>query len=318
MDDELQEDYALNPWLVATNYIVGSFSITMSLVTMFFIFAILTTRKFTFNLYLVFILVPDSITNAIEGIRSIYEAVQGSIPDGLCYARNYMILFYYYSNLTVNAFIAKEVYSLVLNSYRRRRTKPPSTKTVLLQVAISYSYSAFIGSYFILPVRWSPLTVTNDSVCGAIFGSEWISGITGIAISMITSLPIILYVFWCGYQVWKRKLLPLKGRTRALGMYFVRIVVIFLVFYIPMLCIAIAKNATPLQDRDSIQYFILLKIFSLIIPFQNIVTIKFLMQKDDISETVRGYLSKISVIFATSNADHSEWLMDDTYDATIT
>jgi len=323
MNDDFEEDddNALNSWLVATNLIVGSFSIVMSLVALFFVFAITilatTTRQSTFNLYIIFILIPDSITNAVEGIRSIYEAavLDGSIPDGLCYARNYVILFYYYSNLTVNAFIAKEVYSLVLNSYRLRRTNPPALRTVLLQVAISYSYAGLIGAYFVAPVPWSPLTVTNDSVCGTVYGSKYITGITGIIICIVTSLPMIIYVFWCGYQVWKRKLLPLKGRTRALGMYFVRIVVTFLVFYIPMLGLAMAKTATPLEDHDSIQYFVLLKIFSLIIPFQNIVTIKFLMQKDDISETIRGYLSKLSVVFASTDVNQdNEWLMEDTYE----
>ena len=95
-----------------------------------------------------------------------------------------------------------------------------------------------------------------------------------------------------------------------------RIVTIFIAFYIPMLCIAIAKNATPQQEHDSTRYFVLLSIFSLIIPFQNIVTLNFLMQKDDISETIRGCLLETCVAFSNNNTNHSEWLMDDAYDRT--
>ena len=125
---------------------------------------------------------------------------------------------------------------------------------------------------------------------------------------------MLVYVLWRGYQIWHQRLLPLKGKTRALGLYFCRIVVTFIAFYAPMLVIALAKNATPREDQTSTRYFVLLSFFSLIIPVQNIVTIHFLMQKDDISSAIRGCLSKISVVFATT-MNTSEWGMDDTYES---
>ena len=317
-DGNNSTDYA--GWEIAITSIVGIFASTMSIVAMFFIFAIFKdTRKFTFNLYVVFILVPDCLMNLVEGVRCFYElSNSGSIPSELCYVRNFMVLFYYYSNLTVNAFIAKEVYSLVWNSYRRvRRIRPPTNKTVWIQVTISYSVGVLMAIWYIAPVSWSPITVTLTPYCRTSFGSEegYFNATYGLVVAMATSLPMIAYVFWRGFQIWYKNILPLKGRTRALGLYFIRIVVTFFAFYVPMLCIAMVKNYVPIDQET--RYFVLNSIFSIVIASQNIVTIKFLMQKDDISKAVHGYLSRIfsSNIFRASQvAEQSEWFMEDAYE----
>merc|ERR1712232_1310556 len=109
------------------------------MVGILFMVAIVKARKFTFNLYIIFAILPDSLCNGILGVSLFYEAFHdGAMPGFLCSWMCFHLLFYYLSNLYVNAVIAKEVYTLVVNSYQRKRTVPPSMRTVICQVGIVY------------------------------------------------------------------------------------------------------------------------------------------------------------------------------------
>jgi hypothetical protein len=141
---------------------------------------------------------------------------------------------------------------------------------------------------------------------------------------MVFTMPPLLYVFAIGYKVKKRKILPLKGHTRVLALYFMRIIVIFVTFYIPMLVLANAVNFISPGPNDPIKanYFVTLQVFRLLFPIQNIVTFKLLLEKKDISDALYDYTAQISSFFFVKPSDRdftdptneiSEWEVDDIY-----
>jgi len=306
-------------WFDAFNSAVGVFSLLMSLVGIFIMTAIFKTRNFTFNLYVIFAILPDAICNGMIGVSNLYEAIYGIMPQFLCSWSIFQVIFYYHSNLYVNAVIAKEIYHLALNSYKRRRTKQPSIRRVITQMGLIYVLTGLLCFWYAAPISWSIITIRNEPCCLTDFKHSW-----GPIVVMVFTMPPLLYVFAIGYKVKKEKLLPVEGRTRVIALYFMRIIVIFMTFYIPMLVLANAVSFISPGPNDPIKayYTVTLQIFRLLFPIQNIVTFKLLLEKKDISDALYDYTAKISSFFFGKPSDRdftdptdetSEWFLDDTY-----
>jgi hypothetical protein len=132
-------------------------------------------------------------------------------------------------------------------------------------------------------------------------------------------------VFWVGYKVKTGKLLPLNGRTRALALFFSRIVGTFLAFYAPIFILSMIKLF--IEDMGTTKYFVLYSIISLLAPCQNLVSIRLLLGKEDIAKAVLNQLSSIyqpirdSIVpFSLSrpgapddDGHVSQWFMEDVY-----
>jgi len=306
-------------WLDALNYVVGVFSLLMCLVGIFFMTAVMKTRKFTFNLYVIFAILPDALCNGIIGVNSFYEAY-GISPQLLCTWMNFQMIFYYYSNLYINAVIAKEIYHFTLSSYKRRRTKQPSARRVITQMGIIFVLTGLLSFWYIAaPISWSLMTAENEPCCSSKFKHPWVS-----IVVMVFAMPPMLYVFAIGYKVKKEKILPLKGHTRCLALYFMRIIVIFLTFYIPIVVFALAVNFISPGPNDPIKvnYFVTLQVLRLLFPIQNIVTFKLLLEKKDISDALYDCAAKISSFITVEPSDRdltdptdesNEWYEDDIY-----
>ena len=104
-------------WRIAISFSAAALCLIMSAISIFVIVTIVRNpdiRSFTFHIYVVFILAPDAFLNAVDGTQSIYRGIYDGVgPTGLCFARNFFLIFYYYSNICVNACVANEVYFLI-------------------------------------------------------------------------------------------------------------------------------------------------------------------------------------------------------------
>ena len=211
-----------------------------------------TNGNNSFNLYLFFIILPDILYNCITGIAQFYEGIHdGKYPPNfpLCEMRMGFSFFYYFTNLYLNAVLAYEIYTIVVNSYRRRHTNPPSIRKVYTQVGLVYLFTTLLSLWFIINVPWSPFGFENMTYCITKSGSptadkQLFSESMGSLIAICIVLPPFIYVFYVGFKVWYNALLPIKGRTRAISLYFFRIVLVFICFYIPNLAIAAVLSRT--------------------------------------------------------------------------
>ena len=331
--DDLLSNNFYPSWRNSLSFSLAALTLTMFCVVLYEISTVIKARAFTFNLYIIFLLVPDCLFNFIEGWRCIGEGLNdGRIPWSLCYARNFMIIFYYYSNVFMNALIACKVYKLVVDAYHCKRTKLPTARRVALEACSVYLFAALVAGWFVMPLDWGVVKTTSDPYYVSSFGTPVFNQYLGICISVAISLPPFFCVFGVTYKVHKQKLLPLQGSTRALALYFMRIIVVFIAFYFPMLTLAMIVLLYPSDGTDSNAYFWLQTTLTMINPIQNMVTLKFLLQKDDIRDVFFGHFSAFSSLLRlsrfseikTTNDQHVEpnaplspksiWKESDTYE----
>ena len=212
----------------ALTILAGCLSAVIALMALYVLLAIGRSTKgfsLTFNVYLFCILLPDASLNFATGVALFWEGLhQGLVPREVCVARNGLSFFYYYANLFLNAVVAREIYILVLKSYQRKRSQPPSIRKVFLQVLGVYSFSLGFTIWYLMDINASPFSITNYNRCDTILGSPpqygdeavfnaWTASLVGAGVLT----PPIIYVFTIAYILWKRKMLPIHGRTRAIA-----------------------------------------------------------------------------------------------------
>ena len=161
---------------------------------------------------------------------------------------------------------------------------------------------------------WSLLTVENDPYCIAPLGSDLITTQAAMVIYVAVILPPVIYCCWIHKHVVQGKLLPTKGRSRALAMYYVRIVFLFLFFYTPMTAVVTWYNAV--ENRNSALFFLLSSAFTLMNPLQNLCSVAIFSQKDDIQKALWKLFSWAKQ--EPTNLGSSQWGMEDTYDQSRT
>ena len=253
------------------------------------------TRMKAYNIYLIFLILPDAQLNLIWCVARIYESLNmGEYTNHprLCLARNGSSYFYYFGNLWLNAIVGYEIYNMVLNSHRRKKTPPPTVKKVLIQIGSVFVVIGLVTAWSISDgITWSPYTTTNTLYCHTNVGSPVFTKWVATTILFLLVLPPIIYVTFVYYRIYKYNLLPKSGRTKAISMYFLRILIVFFAFYLPNSTLAIAYmniiDDDPSESEKKLrQQFWLLWIFSACIPFQCIITIYLASTKDDIHRAV--------------------------------
>ena len=257
-------------------------------------------RNNSFNMYLFFIILPDALLNGTNGVDQIYEALtNGKHPHNifpLCEIDIGFNFFYYFTNVYMNAILAHEIYKLVIKSNQRKRANPPTTLRVLKQVFAVYLFTTLLSIWYMLDVPWSPFGFQNMTYCITKAGSPTSSQdekqifsktATSFMSYGLVLLPF-LYVFCIGFVVWNRKLLPFRGRTRAISLYFFRIIVVFICLYIPNLVIAgiIANRSSSTINVYDNERFWIYNITKILMPLQCIITIKSALVKDDVNKAV--------------------------------
>jgi hypothetical protein len=139
-------------------------------------------------------------------------------------------------------------------------------------------------------------------------------------VSLGVDFPPFVYVFWVAYAIRKQKLLPRKGRTRALALYFSRIVIIFILFFTPMMIIAMyslfVDSIASAEYYDSWLYFSLCVLFSLLTPIQTLVNVRFMLQKADIQEAIQSMSSSFTARFSVPK--NGNWDVDDKHELSTT
>ena len=244
-------------------------------------------NPFVFNLYLFFIILPDATTNGFGGFSLIWQGTHdGLLMPAICTVRDSLLFFYFYSNIYLNCFVAREIYTIVLASYQRQKVNPPSIRTCLGQVAISYLVGLIIATWWTLDVNASPFTLYDRRSCDWNAGSPAeeedpvFNDVTSSLLAFAIVFPPLGYVFWVWFRIWKRNLLPLRGRTRMIALYFCRIVLVFLGFTFPaMMLMTVRTWLNPIEYRTA-RYWMQM-VFFIMIPMQCLVTLRISIENVD-------------------------------------
>ncbi len=180
-------------------------------------------RKHTYNLYIIFMALPDAIFNLVGILMGSFNVSGRPFSWNVV---NFFVFFYSASLIWLSAIIAHQLYILLCNSKRRKRTQQPSRKRVLTQVVVVYFAALLMGT-------WMMLLLGGKFLSKGYFSGER-SGDIAVAMSfLLMALVPFCYFTYITIVVWRQKLLPLNGRTRAISIYFLRIIFFFFIFWIP-------------------------------------------------------------------------------------
>lgn len=179
-------------------------------------------REKGYNLYLVFLALPDALFNVFSLVRSIVNIQGLQISTGLGVTCHALEWFHTAANMWLNAWIVYQVHSMLLRSRSCVHTPPPTPKQVLLQVSGIYFFAG-------LWAAWSLVLLFQGSNLFANTNAAWLT-----SKSLMCGPPFMYVIIVCTH-VWWRQLLPRQGRTRVLSLYFLRVVLVFLCTWVPFL-----------------------------------------------------------------------------------
>lgn len=124
------------------------------------------------------------------------------------------------------------------HSCRRKRLAPPILSKVCKQVALVYLFSICAALWMALPVPFALRHIVIDDRRGkGRLGSGPAGGFTflGASIAFFSLFAMPRCSMFCSYEseCGSKNLLPTTGRTRVLSLFFMRVIVVFILFYVP-------------------------------------------------------------------------------------
>lgn len=194
-------------------------------------------RSRSFNLYIVFLTLPDLVFSGLcmytclsNYIRGEYSAQDNPIN---CKFQAWYCVFGWTANMWMNAVISWRLLDLLRKSNKSQRYVIPPSRAVISNALSVYLYACFMASWTLLdifPHRARPVAGV------ACLPTEYSR--TSLLFFWIVFMPLMLgipigYVAWVVYVCHKKKLLPKGGKRRFLALYFLRLIVSFLVMWVP-------------------------------------------------------------------------------------
>mmetsp|Transcript_10494 Transcript_10494/g.25149 ORF Transcript_10494/g.25149 Transcript_10494/m.25149 type:complete len:381 (-) Transcript_10494:133-1275(-) len=195
-------------------------------------------RKKPFNLFLMFLMIPDLVFSGGDLFIYFLNYTAGRyISVAACKVQSFLLLFGATASCQVNALIAVELHRMLRHSNIRRRYFPPSKWAVTARCLMVYVAVACVSVVYSL--NFNALSMRTPLSGG---------GIYCVAAPYDTRSALVYYIFpssmflWvpggiCTYvtvDVLRRGLLPKKGEgKRALTVYFFRLLFIFVFFWFP-------------------------------------------------------------------------------------
>jgi hypothetical protein len=202
-------------------------------------------REQSFNLYLVAITFPDFVMSFACLFTCAMSASSAAyFSESMCGFQSWFLVWAIASNCWVNAVISHQVHKMLKVSHGRGRYNPPTRVYVVKQVGCVYVYAAFLASISAWNIPGVPLE--SGSYRGFVCFPKTYDAASTIFFWLVFC-PLYLfipafYVLWCAADIWRRKMIPPAGRRRALAIYFLRIVFVFIVMWIPYFLLAFVST----------------------------------------------------------------------------
>ena len=152
----------------------------------------------------------------------ILENVKWDVNDFATYINGSVWL----ANMWINTIVSYEVYLMVMHSHRHQRTNPPSAKRIFLQCGGIYVAS--------LVIMW----LATSGVEG---NNLIIYQIATYSLLLMAATPFV-FIPYVTVKIHKTGLLSTTGTTRAMTVYFGKIILIFFCFFLPAVGITVSSG----------------------------------------------------------------------------
>lgn len=227
-------------WII---YSVVLFLFTIMMVIVFL--AIVTNKKIrsnTFNLYLIFLMIPDIVFTGFCAINCTWLVIHGGyIYEWVCPFQSFYLIYGVAANAWLNGIIAYEVRRMLVicHSGGGQRYVAPTNKQVVRNSSIAYLWATFVALWGVVSLPWLPheSNAHHGITCTPL---EYSKGSTiffwTVFVPSLCLIPL-LYAVGATTDVILRGLLPPSGRRRELAIYFFRIIFVFVIMWSPLLVV---------------------------------------------------------------------------------
>ena len=193
-------------------------------------------RKNPFNLYLLYLSIPDFIFSLSCGITCLLNAINGEYwAAWMCNFQQWYCVFGIGSNAWLNACVVRELYKMLWFGYNRRRYTSPSLHFVSQQALVVFLFMGFLGTWGVIEAPHWPyhagapsglacLPIEVDHASSLFF---WL-----VFFPLFTGIPSV-YIIYVTYRIWRYKLIPPTGKRRLLTVYFGRLIFVFYIMWLP-------------------------------------------------------------------------------------
>jgi hypothetical protein len=266
----------------------------------------------SYNLYLVFLAVPDVLVSIN------FILICGSMISGQSVHLQWAMLDWIETNyipwitfggqinyacftasMFMNVVLAYEVYMLLLNSHRSRPHAPPSFLKVTIQSLVAYIAAIVMAgvNYYFLLLGFTDYT-------------KWFI-ISPIFYAVSAAIPFLILICFCTLIWTKRVVRSTDKHLRVLSVFFLRILLVFLITYIPAFVLVTLSYTASYTTNDTIdgpQYASACLLYLL----QPILSSTMSFLKPDVWAMVKGTLT--CSVFCNNNNNNNNNDNDDNDD----
>uniref|UniRef100_A0A7S2W4V9 G-protein coupled receptors family 1 profile domain-containing protein n=1 Tax=Eucampia antarctica TaxID=49252 RepID=A0A7S2W4V9_9STRA len=192
------------------------------------------TRSKTFNIYIVFLTLPDGLFSTMCAVTCFQNISAGKYHSTFgCQFQSWYSSFGWSANMWMNVLIAHELFGLLNNISLGRRLKQRSNRQLFFLIFCVYTYAAFVSSWTLIDAFPHRALLLGGIAClpaeydfnsTLFFWFGYIPAILGIPLVYIVTIITIVV---------RRHLLPSHGNSRYLAIFFVRLLIVFIVMWVP-------------------------------------------------------------------------------------
>jgi hypothetical protein len=250
-----------------------------------------------YNSYLVLLALPDMILNLfLVGLYGSYanQTYSPKFAGHIIYAwttvdtamplDTAMVQSCTTANCYINCVVAYEIFVLLKKSSRRQKHTAPSLCRAIIQGTVVYTFSliVFFLHYFLIRKDDIPLIVAP------------------FLFLVSVGIPL-LYLGYVCFMIWWHNLMPsLERRTKELVFFFFRIIMVFLLIYIPALIfLSVTLTAGTKRSRDYLDHMRFLKdpvnphfqSLKFLLALQPILSTCMALTKTDVRQSVYDFIT---------------------------
>lgn len=215
----------------------------MSCVTFVLLIAIGTApakvRKNAFNTYLFYLVMPDFLFSVGAFITATSNAIVGHyISDWMCQVQHFYLAVGVGGNTWLNATVAFQLYRLLRKSkfpQFKRQYKPPTHKDARRHSLLVYLGVIAVSCLYYIPIPGDPLEIVSHKGMFCLAGEGSRTSSLTFWLVMLPSIVLVPLgiVLWTSFQVIRYNMLPMRGRRRALAVFFTRLLFVFVIMWMP-------------------------------------------------------------------------------------
>jgi hypothetical protein len=202
-------------------------------------------RNNPFNRYLIYLMVPDIIFSISCGVTCFFNGLEGHyVSEWPCKAQSFYFVFDVAANSWLNAAVCQQLFQMLSCAERFQRYSPPTLHRVNMDAVVIYVWAAFVASWGLYDQPWWPhksFLVIGAACIPVDFSRGSTIFYYLIFFPALLGIPLF-YVLYAGYQIRTRNLIPPTGKRRVLSIYFLRLVAVFVVMWLPALLLMTVLN----------------------------------------------------------------------------